>query len=260
MDMRHVALAAWEPWLPAPGLREERHPQPGSGGSGAIGAGAHRLDCRRPAGGGAESGTAERRRAARRRKAAGPAVSCGIGAAAGAGPDLRYLPGRGLACILILWDCHDDGLRRGFHADKSGGGEERNGNQKSGKKGAAATGGKGLAETGFVQKTFDALGEMTGAGHGNSCKGWAREGREFKQELSVGGAAGGLFKAGAVADGLAQFREFAFEPPSQWAEPEQGGVEAGEQLQIEVALADVRALVRQNHAHLLLIPIGVIGG
>jgi len=100
---------------------------------------------------------------------------------------------------------------------------------------------------------------MTGAGHGNSCEGWAREGREFKQELSVAGAAGGLFKAGAVADGFAQFIEFAFEPPSEGAEPEEGGIEPGEKLKIEVALADVRALVGQNHAQLLFIPAGVIG-
>ena len=101
---------------------------------------------------------------------------------------------------------------------------------------------------------------MTGAGHGNSCKGWAREGREFKQELSVRGAAGGLFKAGAVADCFAQFTEFTFQPPSKRAEPEKRCIKPGEQLQIEVALANVRALVRQNHPQLLLTPLRVIGG
>ena len=84
-----------------------------------------------------------------------------------------------------------------LNADQGGRGEERGGNQEDGEQGAAAAGGKGLAEAGFVQKAFNALGEMTGAGHGNSCEGWAREGREFKQELSVGGAAGGFFQAGA---------------------------------------------------------------
>ncbi len=106
-----------------------------------------------------------------------------------------------------------------FYADQGCSGEQRRRDKQDGKNGAAASGGKGLAEAGFVKKAFNALGEMTGAGHGNSCKGWARESREFEKDLGVGGAAGGLFKTCAVADGFAQFREFVFEPPSEGAEP-----------------------------------------
>jgi hypothetical protein len=148
----------------------------------------------------------------------------------------------------------------GFNADQSRRCKERGGDKKNSKQRAAAAAGKSLAEAGFVKKAFNALGEMTGAGHGNSCQGWARESREFKKDLSVGGSACGLFKARAVADGFAQFGKFAFEPPSQGAEPEKRGVDACQKLQIKVALADVRALVSQNNAQLFLIPCGVVGG
>ena len=59
-------------------------------------------------------------------------------------------------------------------------------------------------------KALNAMREIIVASHGNSYEGWARQCREFKKNLGVGGGAGGLFKAGAVADGLAQFRELAF--------------------------------------------------
>ncbi len=101
---------------------------------------------------------------------------------------------------------------------------------------------------------------MTGTGHGNSCKRWARQGREFKKDLGVRRAAGCLLQAGAVADGFAQFVEFAFQPPTKRAEPEQRCIKRGGQLQIEVALADVRAFMGQHDAQLLLVPAGVIGG
>ena len=101
---------------------------------------------------------------------------------------------------------------------------------------------------------------LTVASHGDSYEGWARRGREFEQDLGVGGAAGSLLEAGAVADGLGQVREFAFEPPPQGADPEKRGVEAGEKLQVEVALANVRALVGQDDAQLLAVPSGVIAG
>ena len=192
--------------------------------------------------------------------AGGTGAASGAGAAAGGwlGDLLGARTGRWLDPADAAWAAATGNCGR-FNADQCGGGKERHGNQEDGEQCAAAAGSKGLAEAGFVQKALNALGKMTGAGHGNSCKGWARESREFKQELGVGGAAGGLFKAGAVADGFAQFREFAFEPPSQGAEPEEGGVEAGEQLQIEVALANVGALVGENDAQLLLIPGGVVG-
>ena len=148
------------------------------------------------------------------------------------GPRCLFGPGLACQCRLLrrlrrrrgrgTWRC------RGFNADHGRGSKQRDGNEKDSKKSAAAAGSKGLAEAGFVEQALNALGKMTGAGHGNSCKGWARESREFKQELSVGRAAGGHFKAGAIADCLAQFREFAFEPPSQGTEPEEGSIEAGE--------------------------------
>ena len=169
---------------------------------------------------------------------------------------VRYLLGRRLAG-------NGCGFRRGFdrclNADQRRGGKQRHRHQEHGQQSAAAGGGKRVAETGFVQKALNALGKMTGACHGNSCKGWARQGREFKKDLGVGGAAGGLLKAGAVADGFAQFVKFAFQPPSKRAEPEQRSIEGGGQLQVKVALADVRAFVGQHDAQLLFAPAHVIG-
>ena len=216
---------------------------------------------RRPAGGFGGAGMASGEAAG-----GGTGASSGVGAGAGAGRRFCVTcSGVDWPASVACWKAAPRlGLRHGrsggFNADQRGGGKQRNGNKEDGKQGAAAAGGKGLAEAGFVKQALNALGKMTGAGHGNSCKGWARESREFKQELSVGGAAGGHFKAGAIADGFAQFREFAFEPPSQGAEPEEGGIETGKKLQIEVALANMGALVGQNDAQLLLIPLGVIGG
>ena len=100
---------------------------------------------------------------------------------------------------------------------------------------------------------------MTGASHSNSCKGWARQCREFKKELGVRSAAGSLFKAGAVADSFAQFVEFAFQPPSQWAEPENACVNSRQQLQIEISLANMRALMGQNNAQFLFVPFAMLG-
>ena len=102
--------------------------------------------------------------------------------------------------------------------------------------------------------------EITSAGHGYSYEGWARQSREFKQNLGIRSAADGFFEAGSVADGLAQIGEFAFEPPSERTEPEDGGIKARQELQIEVPLTDVRALMRQNDAQLFGAPIGIIFG
>ena len=90
--------------------------------------------------------------------------------------------------------------------------------------------------------------------------GSARHGREFKQDLGVGNRARRLFKAGAIADCFAEVREFAFQPPAQRTEPEQGRVEAGHRLQVEVALADMRPFVGKNNAQLLGIPVHIVAG
>src|SRR5512146_508728 len=100
---------------------------------------------------------------------------------------------------------------------------------------------------------------MTGASHSNSCKGWARQDREFEKELGVRSAARGFFQAGTVADGFAQFVERSLQPPAEGAEPEEACVDSGEQLQVEVALANVRSFVGQNDAQLLLVPAVVVG-
>ena len=63
-----------------------------------------------------------------------------------------------------------------------------------------------------------------------------------------------------VADRLTQIAELALEPPSERAEPEQGGIESGYELKVEVALSNVRALVGEDNAQLLRIPLDVIGG
>ena len=57
-----------------------------------------------------------------------------------------------------------------------------------------------------------------------------RRGREFEEDLGIRGAAGRLLETGAVADGLSQIGELAFDPPSQGTEPDDGGVEAGKGL------------------------------
>ena len=100
--------------------------------------------------------------------------------------------------------------------------------------------------------------EIRGASHGYSCQGWARHGREFKQNLGVRRATGSFFKAGAVADGLAQIGELALQPPSQRTEPEHGGIEAGQHLQIKVTLPDVRALMRHDRIQLGAGPLAPI--
>ena len=135
-----------------------------------------------------------------------------------------------IACRLGLWSgfwrllrfrrcydlrCHGTGGRQdslrlllcllsgGFDAYEGGCGKECDGNDYNG--GQAATGScKGLAERNVVEKPLDAAGEGSTAGHGNSYEGWARCCREFEQDLRVGCAIGGLFKASAVADGFSQ--------------------------------------------------------
>jgi hypothetical protein len=97
-----------------------------------------------------------------------------------------------------------------FNPHQGRGGEERGWNKQNGEQCSAPASCKCLAETRFVEQPFNALSQMTGACHGNSCKGWAREGREFKQDLGVGGAAGGFFKPRAIADGFTQFRQSGF--------------------------------------------------
>ena len=92
------------------------------------------------------------------------------------------------------------------------------------------------------------------ASHGYSYEGWARRCREFEQYLRVGRPASGLFEPGAVADGFSQIRKLVLEPPSERAEPEERGVEARKQLQIEVALTDMGSLVRKDNAELFGIP------
>ena len=49
-----------------------------------------------------------------------------------------------------------------------------------------------------------------------------------------------------VADGFTEVREFAFEPPAERAEPEERGIEPCKKLKVEIALANVGALVGEN--------------
>jgi hypothetical protein len=52
--------------------------------------------------------------------------------------------------------------------DKGCAGKERHGDQQDGKQDAAGAGSESAAEGGFVEETFDALGEIAGSGHGDS--------------------------------------------------------------------------------------------
>ena len=96
--------------------------------------------------------------------------------------------------------------------------------------------------------------------HGNSYLGSARQGREFEKDLRVGGMAGGFLQSGVIADGFAQVREFALEPPAQRTKPENGRVQTGQGLKVEVALPHMGAFVGQDDAQLLGVPLVVIGG
>jgi hypothetical protein len=117
---------------------------------------------------------------------------------------------------------------------------------------------KRLPERNIIQQPLNAARERSTAGHADSYPGWARRCREFEQNLRIRSAVGSLFKACAVADCLSQIREFAFEPPSQRAWPECCGIDGRKKLKVEIALANMRALVRQHDAQLLVVPGRVI--
>ena len=171
-----------------------------------------------------------------------------------AGDRLGRLRGRcgrgrhGLRCRLLRR------LRSGLNANQRGGAEEGDRHEQNCQRCAHAIRGKGLAEKCVVQKAFNAMSETTGTSHGDSYEGWARRGREFEQDLCVGRTAGSLLETGTVADGLGQIRKLVLEPPTQRAEPEERRVEAGEELQVEVALANVGALVGEDDTEFLSVP------
>src|SRR5580704_12426819 len=78
--------------------------------------------------------------------------------------------------------------------------------------------------------------------------------------MCVRGTASGLLDSRTIADGLGQFSELSLEPPAQRAEPDKRGVEPGKQLEVKVTLTNVRALVSEHNAKLLLVPGLVAGG
>ena len=134
-------------------------------------------------------------------------------------------------------------LAGGLHADKRRGGKQRHWNEQHCEKRTATSARKSLAESAVVEQPLNAAREITSASHGDSYEGWARCSREFKKYLSVSRTAGSLLQSRAIADGLGQIGEFAFEPPSQRTKPEESGIDARKRLQIKVALPNVRAFV-----------------
>src|ERR1700734_713759 len=118
--------------------------------------------------------------------------------------------------------------------------------------------GEDAAEARFIQEPFNPLMKIRRMCHGDSCKGWARAGREFKKKFGVGYGTSGRFKAGSVTDCLAQFTQLALQPPSQWAEPDHRGIQSSKHLEIEIALLNMCGLMRQNHAKFFFVPFRVI--
>ena len=87
-----------------------------------------------------------------------------------------------------------------------------------------------------------------GTRHGDGEDRPAGQRSHFKQKLGVGGRVLGLGDTGEIADRLAEIGEMFLYPPGCRAEPEDGGMQMREKLQVEIALADVRKFVRQNNA------------
>ena len=169
----------------------------------------------------------------------------------------------GIACVCTTGTLRHDGLLQGnrrLHANERRGREQDRGNQHERGPEPAAPARECLAETAFVEQAFNALGDAAGTRHGDAYFGAARHGGEFQQDAGIGSVIGGFLEAGVIADGFAQVGELALEPPSQGAEPEDGGVEAGQGLEVEVALAHVGALMGQHDAQFLDVPLVVVVG
>ena len=87
-----------------------------------------------------------------------------------------------------------------------------------------------------------------GTSHGDGEDRPAGQGGDFKQKLGIGRRVLGFGDAGKIADRLAEIGEMSLYPPGRRAEPEDGGMQMREKLQVEIALADVRKFVSQNNA------------
>ena len=134
-----------------------------------------------------------------------------------------------------------------LHADKGRGSVECDRHKQDGDEDTTPSTGESLAERAVVEQPLNAARETTGTSHGDSYSGWARCCREFKKDLRIRGAAGSLLQSGAIADGFGQVGECSLEPPAERAEPDQRRIKRSKQLQVEIALSNVRALMGEHN-------------
>jgi hypothetical protein len=91
-----------------------------------------------------------------------------------------------------------------FHSNHGNRGEDRHWDDQDREQCSPLAAGKSLAKGGVVEEALDALRDGTGTGHVYSNKGRARQSREFKKELGIGGGASSLVQSGVIANCLSK--------------------------------------------------------
>jgi hypothetical protein len=109
-------------------------------------------------------------------------------------------------------------------------------------------------EASVDQNAIDATIDSCGSSHGYTDQRSTGYCCKLEQHVSIGVFVRRVPDSCTITYCLSEVGKFLLQPPCRGAKPKKRGVKAGEQLQIEVSLNNMRLLVRQNHAQFNGIP------